>query len=96
MTLPLQPGYASENSRICEEGRDGICTGDKHQYDQTDADRIFPGDGILPLKEAVATLREIGYSGVVSLELFNPNYWEMPPQEATWKRCDGMTPRDIG
>jgi sugar phosphate isomerase/epimerase len=44
---------------------------------QTDADRVFPGDGILPLKEVVETLKRIGYKGVISLELFNPNYWRM-------------------
>ncbi|RKY05623.1 sugar phosphate isomerase/epimerase [Candidatus Poribacteria bacterium] len=48
---------------------------------QTDADRVFPGDGILPLKEVAGMLREMGYEGVVSLELFNPRYWEMPPEE---------------
>lgn len=48
---------------------------------QTDADRVFPGDGILPLKEVAGMLREIGYEGVISLELFNPKYWEMPPEE---------------
>jgi len=48
---------------------------------QTDADRVFPGDGILPLKEVVRSLRRMGYSGIISLELFNPEYWQMPPEE---------------
>ncbi len=42
----------------------------------TDADRVFPGDGVCPLKEILATLREIGFAGGLSLELFNRTYWD--------------------
>lgn len=45
----------------------------------TDADRVFPGDGIAPLKEIFGTLRTIGYRGFVSLELFNRGYWKQDP-----------------
>jgi len=41
-----------------------------------DADRIFPGDGIAPLKDIFRTLRDIGYRGMLSLELFNPEYYK--------------------
>lgn len=41
-----------------------------------DADRIFPGDGVAPLKEVFRTLRDIGYRGMLSLELFNPEYYK--------------------
>ena len=41
-----------------------------------DADRIYPGDGIAPLKEVIKTLRDIGYRGMLSLELFNRDYWQ--------------------
>jgi sugar phosphate isomerase/epimerase len=44
-----------------------------------DADRIYPGDGIAPLKEVFATLRQAGYAGYVSLELFNRDYWKQDP-----------------
>ncbi len=47
----------------------------------TDADRVFPGDGIAPLKEVFATLRASGYTGFVSLELFNRDYWKQNPNE---------------
>ncbi|HJZ59088.1 MAG TPA: sugar phosphate isomerase/epimerase family protein [Gemmataceae bacterium] len=45
----------------------------------TDADRVFPGDGVAPLKEVFATLRKIGYRGFLSLELFNKEYWKQDP-----------------
>ncbi len=41
-----------------------------------DADRIYPGDGVAPLKQVIKTLRDIGYHGMLSLELFNPDYWK--------------------
>ena len=46
-----------------------------------DADRVYPGDGIAPLKEVFAALRKAGYSGYVSLELFNREYWKQDPHE---------------
>jgi sugar phosphate isomerase/epimerase len=42
----------------------------------TDASRVYPGDGVAPLKEIVRSLRDIGYRGVLSLELFNRDYWK--------------------
>ncbi len=45
----------------------------------TDADRVFPGDGIAPLKNVFATLRKLNYAGFVSLELFNRDYWKHDP-----------------
>jgi sugar phosphate isomerase/epimerase len=42
----------------------------------TDAARVYPGDGIAPLKTILQTLRRIGYRGVLSLELFNRDYWK--------------------
>jgi sugar phosphate isomerase/epimerase len=41
----------------------------------TDADRIYPGDGIAPLDGLFRDLRACGYRGVLSLELFNREYW---------------------
>jgi sugar phosphate isomerase/epimerase len=42
----------------------------------TDAQRVYPGDGVAPLKGIVRDLREIGFRGVLSLELFNRDYWK--------------------
>ena len=44
-----------------------------------DAQRVFPGDGVAPLDEILRTLRDIGYRGVLSLELFNREYWNQDP-----------------
>jgi 2-keto-myo-inositol isomerase len=42
----------------------------------TDAQRVFPGDGVAPLKDLLRDLVAIGYRGVLSLELFNRDYWQ--------------------
>lgn len=42
----------------------------------SDADRVFPGDGVCPLPEIIANLIRSGFVGVFSLELFNPDYWQ--------------------
>jgi sugar phosphate isomerase/epimerase len=41
----------------------------------TDADRVYPGDGVAPLKQLFRDLRAIGYRGMLSLEVFNRDYW---------------------
>jgi sugar phosphate isomerase/epimerase len=46
----------------------------------TDAHRIYPGDGIAPLKEILGDLRDIGFEGYLSLELFNRDYWKQDPE----------------
>ncbi len=47
----------------------------------TDADRVMPGDGTLPLVEMIRKLQSTGYSGKVMLELFSPEWWGRPPAE---------------
>jgi 2-keto-myo-inositol isomerase len=47
----------------------------------TDAHRLYPGMGILPLKEIKAGLDAIGYDRMVSIEIFRPEYWEQDPFE---------------
>ncbi len=44
--------------------------------DITDAARVYPGDGVAPLKELLRDLRNLGYHGMLSLELFNRDYWK--------------------
>jgi 4-hydroxyphenylpyruvate dioxygenase len=44
-----------------------------------DAARILPGDGDIPLAAIVNHLRHIDYRGCVSLELLNPQLWQIPP-----------------
>jgi len=47
----------------------------------TDADRILPGDGDLPLVAILTKLRERGYDGWVSLELMTPTLWQLRPTQ---------------
>jgi sugar phosphate isomerase/epimerase len=42
----------------------------------TDAQRVYPGDGVAPLKSILRDLNQIGFRGVLSLELFNRDYWK--------------------
>ncbi len=41
----------------------------------TDAARVFPGDGVAPLGVLFRTLRDTGFRGMLSLEVFNREYW---------------------
>ena len=43
----------------------------------TDSDRVMPGDGDFRLDPLVRRLKEIGYTGGVSLELLNPVLWQL-------------------
>ena len=45
----------------------------------TDADRLLPGEGVIPLRDILAALATIGYQGSYSLELFRPEYWKWDP-----------------
>jgi sugar phosphate isomerase/epimerase len=45
----------------------------------TDAQRVYPGDGVAPLKSFLRDLKQIGFRGVLSLELFNREYWKQDP-----------------
>jgi 2-keto-myo-inositol isomerase len=51
----------------------------------TDARRLFPGLGVVPLQELCARLRKIGYDGTCAIELFRPEYWAWEPQEVAIK-----------
>jgi sugar phosphate isomerase/epimerase len=46
-----------------------------------DSQRIWPGDGIGPLKEILTILAENHCRVMLSLELFNPDYWKLPALE---------------
>ncbi len=55
--------------------------GDIQREEQTDADRVFPGDGIAPLNQIIQDLGKDGGEKVLSLELFNRDYWKRDPAE---------------
>jgi 2-keto-myo-inositol isomerase len=51
-------------------------------HDQlTDAHRLLPGEGILPLDRILTCLHERGYDGGYSLEVMRPSYMLRAPQE---------------
>jgi 2-keto-myo-inositol isomerase len=41
-----------------------------------DEDRVYPGDGVAPLSSILQTLSAVGFRGMLSLELFNRDYWK--------------------
>ncbi len=47
--------------------------------EQQDKDRVYPGDGVAPLKQVIADLSNMGGTKVLSLELFNRDYWKNDP-----------------
>jgi 2-keto-myo-inositol isomerase len=48
----------------------------------TDEDRVWPGLGAIDLDSILSTLKEKGYSGAVSVELFRPEYYKLDAEEA--------------
>lgn len=53
--------------------------GDIPREQMEDKDRIYPGDGVAPLKQIVADLKEMDGTKILSLELFNREYWKQDP-----------------
>jgi 2-keto-myo-inositol isomerase len=51
----------------------------------TDATRLLPGLGVVPLDEICARLKRIGYAGSCAIELFRPEYWNWDPREVAIK-----------
>lgn len=45
----------------------------------SDADRVYLGDGIAPTTMILQTLYRNGFRGMLSLELFNREYWKQDP-----------------
>ena len=53
----------------------------KSACSQTDPDRVMPGDGQIDLQAEIKQLKEKGYDGTISLELFNEEWWSKDPKE---------------
>ncbi len=58
--------------------------------DVTDAHRVYPGDGVAPLVAMLRDLRRAGFQGVLSLELFNREYWKQDPLTVARTGLDKM------
>jgi 2-keto-myo-inositol isomerase len=46
-----------------------------------DAHRLLPGEGVIPLDDILVSLKQTGFDGLCSVELFRPEYWERDPGE---------------
>jgi 4-hydroxyphenylpyruvate dioxygenase len=58
-----------------------------------DGDRVLPGDGDFQLRPIMNRLRNLGYTGYVSLELFNPTLWQMKTSqvaEVGWQALERL------
>jgi sugar phosphate isomerase/epimerase len=55
-----------------------------------DENRVYPGDGVAPLDTILSTLVRGGFRGVLSLELFNREYWKQPPAEVAKRGLEKM------
>ena len=57
----------------------------------SDAKRLLPGLGVVPLDEICKRLKRIGYDGACSVELFRPEYWEWDPVQLAVKVREAAT-----
>ena len=61
----------------------------------TDAERLYPGEGILPLTEIKTHFDKIGYDKMASIEIFRPEYWDQDPFEVA-KKAKTATEKVLG
>lgn len=54
---------------------------DHPKAELTDAHRLFPGEGVIPIVEILSALRDRGFDGTMSIEIFRPEYWERDARE---------------
>ncbi|MEX2246721.1 MAG: sugar phosphate isomerase/epimerase [Dehalococcoidia bacterium] len=54
---------------------------DRPREELTDAHRLYPGEGAIPIEAVLSRLRARGYDGMFSVEIFRPEYWEQDPRE---------------
>jgi len=46
-----------------------------------DVNRLYPGEGVIDLKQLATDLARLHYDGFLSLELLRPSYWEEEPEK---------------
>lgn len=61
----------------------------------TDAHRLYPGEGILPISEIKNRFDRIGYDRMVSIEIFRPEYWDQDPFEVA-RKAKAATEKVLG
>ena len=55
---------------------------DKPRETLSDADRVLPGEGVMPLGDILARIAASGYDGYYSVELFDEELWAGDPADA--------------
>jgi 2-keto-myo-inositol isomerase len=61
----------------------------------TDAHRLYPGTGILPIREIKQRFDKIGYDRMASIEIFRPEYWNEDPFKVA-KKAKAATEKVLG
>jgi 2-keto-myo-inositol isomerase len=64
--------------------------GDIPREQMQDKDRVYPGDGVAPLKQIIADLKAMEGTQILSLELFNREYWKQDPLQVAKTGLDKM------
>jgi 2-keto-myo-inositol isomerase len=54
---------------------------DRPKGELTDAHRLFPGEGVIPIEAILRALRARGFDGTMSVEIFRPEYWKREPRD---------------
>ncbi len=68
---------------------------DRPREELTDAHRLYPGMGILPIREMKEVFDRIGYDRMASIEIFRPEYWEQDPMDVA-RRAKAATEEVLG
>lgn len=70
----------------------GVHVSDRPSFDR--ADRVLPGDGILPIAAAVEALRAAGWDGSLDVEVFSSPelFWSLPLDEAVRRAAASLVP----
>ena len=55
-----------------------------------DSHRVLPGEGVLPLREAIGYLGDNGYDGALSVEVFSEDLWALPPAEVAMRAREAL------
>lgn len=71
--MPEQIGHLPAEMIGVVHITDAVTNG-KAFKDLVDADRVLPGEGDLPLVEVMDAIRQTGYRGGMSVEVFHPKY----------------------
>jgi sugar phosphate isomerase/epimerase len=58
--------------------------------EMNDSHRVYPGDGVAPLGTILRDLHASGFRGVLSLELFNKDYWQQDALKVARTGLDKM------